>query len=190
MKKVRYMFVALFVLAAAALVAGPLSAQKQRVSPHEKVSVKIGGNEVTIEYGRPYAKDPKSGQVRKVWGTLVPYGKAWRAGADEATTLITQEPIMVGDVAVPPGKYTLYMVLDDKGEAKLAISKRFGDWGILKDGTVNEKNDHARANMKREKLDRELDQFTIALESTAGGAALKMMWENTVFWVPITGKKA
>src|SRR5438874_1534411 len=127
MKKIRLMIVALFMVAAAALLTAPLSAlQKQPVSPHEKVSTKIGSNEVTIDYGRPYSKDPKSGQVRKIWGTLVPYGKAWRAGADLATTLTTQEAIMIGDTAVPAGKYTLYMVPEEKGATKLAISKTVG----------------------------------------------------------------
>jgi Protein of unknown function (DUF2911) len=185
MKKLRYMLVALFVLAAAALAAGPLSAQKQPVSPHEKVTAKIGTNEVTIDYGRPYSKDPKTGQMRKVWGTLVPYGKAWRAGADLATQLTTKEPLMIGDAAVPAGKYTLYMVPDDKG-AKLAISKTVGKWGI----PVDEKNDLVRVNMKKDKLDKQLDQFTITVEPTTGGAALKMMWEDAVYWVPVTPKKA
>jgi Protein of unknown function (DUF2911) len=186
MKKLRYMLVALFVLAAAVLIAEPSSAQQKPVSPHEKVTAKIGTNEVTIDYGRPYSKDPKTGEIRKIWGTLVPYGKAWRAGADLATQLTTKEPIMVGNTAVPAGKYTLYMVPDDKGGAKLAISKTVGKWGI----PVDEKNDLARVDMKKDKLNKQLDQFTITLEPTTGGAALKMMWENAVYWVPVTPKKA
>jgi len=186
MNKFKSTLVAFVILAGAAIVATPTGAfQKARVSPHDKVSTKIGDNLVTIDYGRPYSKDPKSGETRKIWGTVVPFGKAWRAGADEATTLTTQQPIMIGDAAVPAGSYTLYMVPDDKGPSKLAISKTVGKWGI----PVDEKNDLARVDMKKDGLPKQLDQFTIALDGSGTGATLKMMWENTQYSVPITAKK-
>ena len=72
----------------------PLMAQQKRISPHETISKVIDGNRVTIVYGRPYTKDPTTGQNRKIWGELVPYGEVWRTGADEATLLITQKPIL------------------------------------------------------------------------------------------------
>ena len=76
----------------AALVLGvlPLGAQTKRAastggnSPHETTSAVIDGNRVTIVYGRPYTKNPKTGEARKIWGGLVAYGKVWRTGADEA----------------------------------------------------------------------------------------------------------
>ena len=159
MNKVRCMIVALVVAAGAALVATPSVAQQKggRASPHDDVYTKIGGKLVTIYYGRPNAKG------RQIWGTLVPYGKAWRAGADEATTLVTQAPIMVGDKEVPAGAYTLYMVPEEKGTTKLAISKNIGAWGI----PVNEKNDLARVDMKKESLNLKLEQFTITFEKGA-----------------------
>ncbi len=48
---------------------------------------------MTIVYGRPYTKDPKSGETRKIWGGLVPYGKVWRMGADEATLFTTKKAV-------------------------------------------------------------------------------------------------
>src|SRR6478672_7649170 len=109
--------ISLIAVAASLLAALPQSsAQPARVastggtSPHETTSTVVEGNRVTITYGRPFTKDPKSGEMRKIWGGLVPYGKAWRLGADEATTLITQQPIAFEDTIVPAGAYTLYMV--------------------------------------------------------------------------------
>jgi Protein of unknown function (DUF2911) len=185
MNKFRYVLVALVMLAAVAFIATPSDAQQKKgpVSPHDKVNTRINGKLVTIYYGRPNAKG------RKIWGGLVPYGKAWRAGADEATTLLTEDAIMVGGTALPAGAYTLYMVPEEKGTAKLAISKRIGDWGILKDGTVNEKNDLARVDMQKESLKDKLEQFTIGFEKGANGATLKMMWEDAGYSVPITGAK-
>jgi hypothetical protein len=180
MNKVRCMIVALVVAAGAALVATPsVAQQKAPVSPHDKVSTRVGGKLVAIYYGRPNAKG------RQVWGTLVPYGKAWRAGADEATTLVTEAPIMVGDKEVAAGAYTLYMVPEEKGTTKLAISKKIGAWGI----PVNEKDDLARVDMKKDSVADKLEQFTITFDKGTPGPTLKMAWENAAYSVPLAPVK-
>src|SRR4051812_3887704 len=74
--------------------AQPKAASTGGASPHETTSATFDGardNRVGISYGRPYSKDPKTGEIRKIWGTLVPWGKAWRMGSDEATILLTQK---------------------------------------------------------------------------------------------------
>ena len=159
----------------------PLMAQQKRVSPHETVSAVIDGNRVTIVYGRPYTKDPRTGEMRKIWGGLVPYGKVWRTGADEATLLITQKPIMFGDTAVPAGAYTLFTLPQEDGTAKLIINKQIGQWGVGP-GSYDEKQDLARIDLKKDVLDKPVDQFTIAVsKNPSGGGVLKMMWENTQY---------
>src|SRR5438045_931028 len=66
----------------------PLDAQKRaRISPHDTTKATIDGDAIEIVYGRPYTKDPKSGEKRKIWGGLVPFEKVWRLEADEATLL-------------------------------------------------------------------------------------------------------
>ena len=81
-----------------------MAQQHKRISPHETVSKVIDGNRVTLVYGRLYTKDPTSGQDRKIWGGLVPYGEVWCTGADEATLLIIQEPILIAGTTVPAGR--------------------------------------------------------------------------------------
>ena len=172
-------------LAATLLCALPLAAQSNRVSPHETTSAVIDGNRVTVTYGRPNTKDPKSGEMRKIWGGLVPYGKAWRLGADEATTLITQQPITFGDTTVPAGAYTLYMVPSESG-GKLAISKKIGQWGV----GVDEKNDLARVDLKKSALDTPVHQLTLGVEKNpAGGGVLKIKWEDVQYSADFTVKK-
>jgi hypothetical protein len=175
----------LVVVLAAAVVVYPATAQQKRVSPHETVSAVIAGNRVTITYGRPYSKDPKSDKIRKIWGELVPWGKAWRTGADEATTMITQQDIMIGDTKVPAGAYTLYTVPMESGASKLAISKKIGQWGI----PVDEKNDLARVDMKKDKLDKNVDQLTIGVEKAEGGGVIKISWEMTQYSVNFSNAK-
>ena len=156
-------------------------------SPHETTSAVIDGNRVTITYGRPFSKDPSSGAIRKIWGTLVPFGKAWRLGSDEATLLVTQKAIELGGTTIPAGAYTLYMVPEETGTSKLAISKSLGGWGI----PVDEKNDLARVDLKKDALEKTADQFTLSVgKNTDGtGGLIKLMWENTQYSVAFTVKK-
>ncbi|HLX94607.1 MAG TPA: DUF2911 domain-containing protein [Verrucomicrobiae bacterium] len=176
----------LAIVAVAMLSAWPAMAQRARMSPHETISGVIDGNRVTLTYGRPYTTKPGTSEVRKIWGGLVPYGEPWRMGADEATTLITQKPIELGGKTVPAGAYTLYMLPDENGASQLAISTRLGGWGI----PVDTSHDLARVDLKKETLDKPVDQFTMAVaRSPGGGGVLKMMWENTGFSVPFTVAK-
>jgi hypothetical protein len=175
----------LLVIAVAVLSPLPALAQRPRSSPHDTINGRIDGSLVTIVYGRPYTKDPRSGEARKIWGTLVPYGKAWRLGADEATLLVAQKPLQFGDTEVPAGAYTLYMVPDENG-GKLAISQSLGAWGI----PVDEKHDLARVDLKKEPLDKPNDQLTMAIEKNpSGGGIIKIMWDDTQYSVPFTVKK-
>jgi hypothetical protein len=178
------------VIAATLLSALPLMAQQKRVSPHETISTVLGdrrtGNRITITYGRPYTKDPRSGEARKVWGTLVPFDKPWRMGADEATSFITQQPIEVGETTIPAGAYTLYLIPSESGAAKLAFSTRIGQWGI----PVDESHDQARVEAKKYTLEKPVDQFTITFEKEGADAVLlKMAWEETQYSVRIALKK-
>jgi DUF2911 family protein len=158
---------------------------KPRVSPHETVSADIDGSTVTIVYGRPYTKDPKTGAPRKIWGELVPFGKVWRTGADEATLLTTKEPLDIGGTTVPAGTYSLYTLPEQSG-AKLIVNKQTGQWGTKYD----EKEDLARIEMKKEAASKPVDQFTIAIEKNpAGGGTLQLTWENTQYSVALKAKK-
>jgi len=141
-----------------------------------------------VTYGRPFLKHPRTGEVRKVWGGLVPWGKANRLGADEATTLIAQHDLEIAGTKVPAGVYTLYIVPSETGTSKLAFSKKIGDWGV----PVDEKNDLARFDLKKETLPTSVEQLTIAIangppESMTG--TIKISWETTQFSLPFAVKK-
>jgi hypothetical protein len=174
------------VIAAIIAIALPVMAQRQRLSPHETISAVVDGNRVTIVYGRPYTKDPKTGDNRKIWGGLVPFGKVWRTGADEATLLITQKPIVMGGTTIPAGAYTLFTLPVDSDSAKLIVSKQLGQWGLQYD----EKQDLARIDLKKGTLEKPVDQFTMAVaKDPAEGGLLKLMWESTEFSVSFTVQK-
>ncbi len=169
----------------------PLQAQpKVRVSPQETITADIDGNSLKLVYSRPYSKDPKSGEIRKIWGKLVPYGKVWRTGANEATLFTTAQPIVLGGTEVPAGTYSLFTLPVENGTSKLIINKKTGQWGIPYKEQSEATNELARIDLKKDTLDKTVDQFTMAVEKDpAGGGVLKMMWENTGFSVPFTVKK-
>ena len=157
-------------------------------TPHATTSTVIGGRggpRVMVVYGRPNLKQPRTGEVRKVWGGLVPWDKAYRLGADEATLLVTPVALQVGATTIPAGAYTLYLVPSETGATKLAVSKNIGKWGI----PIDETTDLARLELKRETLEKSVEQLTIAIENVpAGGAVLKISWENLQFSLPFTIK--
>jgi hypothetical protein len=187
MNKIKTLLIITTIIASAL----PVMAQRKRVSPHETISAVIDSNKVTIVYGRPYSKSPKSDEIRKIWGALVPYGKVWRTGADEATLLTTEQPIVMGGTTVPAGTYSLFTLPAADGTAKLIINKKTGQWGIPYNEQNEATNELARIDLKKDTLDKSVDQFTMAIEKnpSGGGGVLKMMWEKTGFSVPFTVKK-
>jgi len=151
-------------------------AQAQRKSPHETAKATIDGATITVEYGRPSMKG------RKIMGELVPYGKVWRTGADEATTLTTDKELQIGGTIVPAGKYTLY-TLPGQTDWQLIVNKQTGQWGTEYD----QKQDLGRVPLKKTATSAPVEQLTISVDKNpAGGGLLRIAWENTALTAPIT----
>src|SRR5215471_6975111 len=93
--------------------------KSKRPSPPGTADCTIKGKKVTIDYSRPFLKG------RKLGTDLAPYGKVWRTGANEATTLTTAIDLDIGGAKVPAGTYTLY-TLPSEGTWKLIINKQTG----------------------------------------------------------------
>ncbi len=191
----------LFCMALLTFAAMPLMAQQApsstltqpRASPHDAINVRVGGGRgapmVTIYYGRPYSKAPGGGEIRKIWGGLVPWDQVWRLGSDEATTMITQKDLVFGDVTVPAGAYTLCMVPSEKGTSKLIINKAIGQWGIPYTADI-QKQELGRVDLTKEPdVDKQVDQLTLALTNANGGSVLKITWEKSQYSVAFKVKQ-
>jgi hypothetical protein len=161
-----------------------LAEEKPRVSPHETVNATVGDAKITIVYGRPYSKDPKSGEKRKIWGGLVPYGQVWRMGADEATLFTTDKAVLIGGTTVEAGTYSLFL-LPEEGGAKLIVNKQTGQWGTKYDAS----QDLVRIDMMKQAAEKPADQFTIAVDKTMADGVMKLTWENTQYSVAVAVKK-
>lgn len=122
---------------------------------------------------------------RKIMGGLVPFDQVWRTGANKATHFTTEADLLMGNVTIPKGTYTLYTVPAEK-DWKLIINKHTGQWGTPYE---YEKEDLARIDMPVETLPSPVEQFTISLDQVGDGGVLKMEWERTRAAVKFTEKK-
>ena len=153
--------------------------KSSRPSPPAKAECQLdGGKKVVVDYSSPRSKG------RKIFGELVPFGEVWRAGANEATKLVSDADLSVGGTTVPAGSYTIFAI-PNTGKWTLVISKKTGEWGTAYPGA---KEDLARIDMKVSKLPSLVENFTIAFDQSGGGCTLRMDWETTRASVDI-GKK-
>jgi len=158
------------------LLAGATAcAQQGRVSPHETTSAVLGGKKISIEYGRPYKKG------RVIFGGLEKFGKVWRTGADEATTIENQGDLMLGSLHVPAGKYALFTI-PDQTEWTLVINKVAKQSGAYE---YDAKQDLGRVKMKIEKSPKVIEQLTISIEGQGSRGTLKIAWDDTVASIPV-----
>jgi hypothetical protein len=146
-----------------------------RLSPRDTAWGQIGHARLMVDYGRP------SRRGRVVFGQVVPWGRVWRTGANEATQLTTDTPLVLGGERIPAGTYTLWTVPRPDG-ATLIVNRRTGQWGTHYEPTL----DLARVEMARETLAQPVEQFTIAIEPSADGRVLRLSWESTSYLVPVS----
>jgi Protein of unknown function (DUF2911) len=142
----------------------------QKPSPPESATCDLGGGKsVKTDYSSPRMKG------RKIYGELVPYGKVWRTGANEATTFVASSNITVGGKSVPAGNYTIFTV-PGADKWTLIVNKKTGEWGIP---YKYEGDELARIDMKVSKLPSPVENFTISYEKSGGGCTMHIDWETT-----------
>jgi Protein of unknown function (DUF2911) len=142
----------------------------QRKSPHDTVS----NAHASVTYGRPYKKG------RAIFGALEPFGKVYRVGADEATTITFKNAVKFGDQAVPAGTYTLFAIPNEK-EWTIILNGQLGQWGAFS-YEKNKDKDVAKINVPVKKLDNIVEQLTI---SFADNNSLVIAWDQTQVTVPL-----
>ena len=162
-----------FLLVAVLLVAGFCAAQSlvldmPRQSQHAVVSQRLGITDITITYHRPLVNN------RKVWGTLVPYGKVWRAGANENTIITFSDPVTIEGKPLEKGTYGLHMI-PAESEWTIIFSKNYTSWGAF---TYDEKEDALRVTVQPQTSDFH-DALTFDFDQPKPDSALvTLRWEK------------
>lgn len=144
-------------------------------SPHVKTEWTIDGANIAIEYGRPSLKGRPEAQ-------LMPAGKPWRTGADEATTLTTDKPLKFGTLTLAPGTYTINTQPGDKWELIVGKLGKPGQWGVPYQAAL----ETGRAPMTAGKTSAPVEQLTISIDDTSTGGTLRIEWGTTSASIPFT----
>jgi tetratricopeptide (TPR) repeat protein len=137
-------------------------------SQRAEISQRIGITDITITYHRPLAKD------RKIWGGLVPYGKVWRAGANENTTIAFSDPVMIEGQPLGKGAYGLHMI-PNADQWTIIFSKSSTSWGSF---TYDQAEDALRVTVKPKPADMH-DALTYNFdELQPNSAVVELEWEK------------
>ncbi len=142
-----------------------------QASPRALLTQMVGLTEVEVNYSRPGAKG------RPVFGNLVPFGKLWRTGANENTTISFSDDVIIDGKVLKKGKYALYTV--PRIESWDVIFYTTTDnWGLPKE--FNEANVALKTTVKEEALSKPVESLTINIAGLdTNFAFLEIFWENS-----------
>ena len=110
---------------------------QEKASPARTAEGIAAGSSITINYSSPAVKG------RTIWGDLVPFGKVWRAGADNATTFTTSKDITIEGNKLPAGTYSFF-IIPGEVESTFIFNKVANQWGAY---TYDEKEDILRVSV-------------------------------------------
>lgn len=137
------------------------------------------GISVQVQYCQPL----KNGRLifgRETDRALVPYGKVWRTGANEATIITFGQDTNVGGTPVPAGAYSLWSI-PGPAQWQLVLNRETGQWGTQ----YNDGKDLARIPIPIRIKKRVSENFKIYFESVATGATMVLNWDQTEAVVPL-----
>ncbi|UFH53822.1 DUF2911 domain-containing protein [Spirosoma sp. KNUC1025] len=143
-------------------------------SPEAVAQVDQNGLKVKVDYCQPYKKG------RKIFGGLVPYGKVWRTGANEATVIDFDQNVTIAGQPLNEGKYSFWTIPSQQGWIAIFNSET-GQWGTNYDQT----KDVLRVPIVSRKHSPMAEQFYITFAPSANGTDMMLIWDETEAIVPI-----
>ena len=156
----------------------------RRPSPMGIARISLDDTYVKVHYSRPYKRGRDN-----IFGTeeseaLVPYGKVWRTGANEATEITLTGDLTVGGELLPAGTYSIFTVPGaESWSVHFNSALGLSGTGIFADGQFTPvdlpASDVLVVEATPTTLEEEVDQFTISLETTDTGADLVFAWITT-----------
>ena len=146
-------------------------------STTQTIKQNFGLSSIELSYSRPNAKG------RVIFGELVPFGKVWRTGANQASTLTFGEEVTIGDKKIAAGKYGL-LTIPNKNNWILIITKQLD---VTSPSAYKEENDLVRVNVKPIVGANKVETFTMQFTNVKSSSCeLTLQWENTTVSLPIS----
>ena len=160
-------------------LAGSVSAQNDLnlpdVSQAAEVKQRVALTDIAVKYHRPLVNG------RKIWGGLVPYGKVWRVGANENTTIEFSDPVSVEGKPLGKGTYGLHMI-PNQDSWTVIFSNTNTAWGSY---SYDQKEDALRVDVKPRPLAENKEALEFDFEDLKPtSTAVTMKWEK--LGVPFT----
>ena len=143
-------------------------------SPNVIAKGLVGGEMVVVTYGSPRRRD------RTILGNVVSYDKVWRTGANEATVIVFDKPMVIGTTTFPAGSYSLWTLPKKDGTVDLIVNSQHGQYGTDYDAS----HDIVHIPMKVAKAASPQDNFIFLVS----GSELSLSWDTFVWSVPIAVK--
>jgi hypothetical protein len=146
-----------------------------QLSSRAKVEQRVGVTDFSVEYSSPAVKG------RKIWGALVPYDKAWRAGANQSTKLTASRDFKLGTTAMKAGSYAIFMIPGEKSWTVILNSD------LEAGGNHDPKKDVAKVTVTPVRLAQPRERLTyIFSDSTDDSTGLDLEWESVRVRVPLS----
>lgn len=156
------------------------SAQQIRMpqpSSTQTLKQDLGLGTVELVYSRPGMKN------RKIFGDLVPFGKVWRTGANNATVLSFTDSVTIGGKKIGPGKYGLVSI-PEADNWTLIITKQLN---VTSPAAYLKESDVVRVTAPTKKLNDAVETFTMQFGNVQPNATdLQISWEKTMVSLPIS----
>jgi len=139
--------------------------KKPRPSPADTVSATTKtGVKIVVAYSRPSVKG------RTIGTDLATYGKVWRTGANEITTIEFSKDAKVEGKALAAGKYALYTI-PTATEWTIIFNKGVKNWGTV----YKEDEDVLRVTVKPGKATDFMEQLKFMVDKSG---KVSLAWGN------------
>jgi tetratricopeptide (TPR) repeat protein len=170
----------LFLLVAASYIFFSTEAQQlttPQPSPTANIKQNFALSSIEISFSRPGVKG------RKIFGDLVPYGKVWRTGANNATTITFGEEVMIGGKKVPAGKYGL-LSIPGEAEWTFIITKQTD---VTSPADYKQDQDVVRITAKPQTLPFSIETMMINIDNIkSNSCTIGLVWDNVFAGFDVT----
>ncbi len=167
----KLLIIPLFIVSVTHVFNNVFAQELPRLSPKASVIQTIGLTEVKITYSSPAVRN------RVIWGGLEPYGKVWRTGANEATTISFQDEVAINGHKLSAGTYALFTIPGEK-EWTIIFNKEANQWGAF---NYNENEDALRVTVIPHFVDEGKERLSFSFNNvTESTTEVKFSWDKIV----------
>jgi hypothetical protein len=175
--------IALVVLLAPGVAGFSRFTRAAQLSPPATATCRFAdGKTIAIEYSSPRVRG------RKIFGGLVPYGRTWILGANQATSFVPTTNVRVGGKSVPAGHYSLFAIPQSDAWTLIVNKTPREDIGWMS-FYPGQGSDLVRIPATTSKLPSTEENFTISFVQNGSTCEMRFDWEQTRASVTVQEEK-